>query len=76
MLHDNYLSLVESNQQQIKKLEAKVKRKTRKQGQLLGEFGFVLCIALSSLFRDRKIKIKKSDVAVLENFKDMNLLSK
>ena len=32
----------------LKKLEAKFMRKTRKQGQLLSESGFVQCMALSS----------------------------
>ena len=44
----------------LKKSEAKFKRKTRKQGQLLSEDGFVLCIASPSLSRDRRIKMKKS----------------
>ena len=43
----------------LKKSEAKFKRKTRKQGQLLSESGFSLCIAPPSLSRDR-IKMKKS----------------
>ena len=42
-----------------KKSEAQFKRKTRKQGQLLSESGFVLCIAPPSLSRDRRIKMKK-----------------
>ena len=46
----------------LKKSEAKFKRKTRKQGQLLSESGFVLCRASPSLYRDRKIKMKKSSV--------------
>ena len=45
---------------QLKKSEAKFKRKIRKQGQLLSESEFVLCIAPSSLSRDRRIKMKKS----------------
>ena len=44
----------------LKKSEVKFKRKTRKQGQLLSESGFVLCIAPPSLSRDRKIKMKIS----------------
>ena len=40
----------------LKKSEAKFKRKTRKQGQLLCEFGFVLCTAPPSLSRDSRIK--------------------
>ena len=43
----------------LKKSEAKFKRKTWKQRQLLSEFRFVLCIAPRSLSRDRKIKMKK-----------------
>ena len=45
----------------LKKLETKFQRKTRKQGQLLSESGFVLCIAPPSLSRDR-IKMKKSKI--------------
>ena len=44
----------------LKKSEAKFKRKTRKQKQLLSESGFVLSIASSSLSRDRRINMKKS----------------
>ena len=44
----------------LKKSEAKFKRKTWKQGQLLSESGFVLCIAPPSLSRDRRINMKKS----------------
>ena len=43
----------------LKKSEANFEQKNRKQGQLLSESGFVLCIAPSSLSRDRRIKIKK-----------------
>ena len=45
----------------LKMSEAKLKRKSRKQGQFLSESGFVLCIAPTSLSRGRKIKMKKSD---------------
>ena len=48
------------NLSKLKKSEAKFKRKTRKQGKLLSESGFVLCIAPQSLSRDRRIKTKKS----------------
>ena len=44
----------------ILKSEAKFKRKNQKQGQLLSESGFVLCIAPESFSRDRRIKMKKS----------------
>ena len=44
----------------MKKLEVKFKGKNRKQGQVLSECGFVLCIAPPSLSRDRGIKMKKS----------------
>ena len=44
----------------LKKSEAKVKRKNRKQRQLLSDCGFVLCIAPPSLSRSRRIKMKKS----------------
>ena len=44
----------------LKKSEAKFKRKTRKQGQILSESGFVLCIAPPSLSCDRRIKMNKS----------------
>ena len=43
----------------VKKSEAKFKRKIRKHRQLLSDSGFVLRIAPPSLFRDRKIKMKK-----------------
>ena len=43
----------------LKKSAAKFKPKTRKQGQLLSECGFVLCIAPPSLSRDSRIKMKK-----------------
>ena len=39
----------------LKKSEAKINRKTRKQRQLQRESGFVLCIAHLSLSRDRRI---------------------
>ena len=42
----------------LKKLEAKLKRKTLKHSQLLNESGFVLGIAPRSLIRDRRIKMK------------------
>ena len=60
MLHDDYLCLVESGKQQIKKVRRKFKRKTWKQRQLLSESGFVLRIAPPSLSRDRRIKMKKN----------------
>ena len=44
----------------LKKSEAKLNRKTRKQGQLPSESGFVLSIAPPPLSRDRRIKLKKS----------------
>ena len=66
MRHGNYLCLEECKQQ-----EAKFKRKNRKQGQLLSESGFVLCIAPSSLSRDRRIKIKKSSSSrTVESFQN------
>ena len=43
-----------------KKSEAKFEPKNQKQGQLLSESGFVLCIAPPSLSHNRKIEIKKS----------------
>ena len=60
MLHDDYLYLVESGKQQIKKVRRKLNRKTWKQGQLLSESGFVPRIAPPPLSRDRMIKMKKS----------------
>ena len=45
---------------ELRKSEVQFKRKTRKQGQLLSESVFVLCIAPPSLSRDRRIKSKKS----------------
>ena len=48
----------------LKKSEAKLNRKTQKQRQLLRDSGFVLCIAPSSLSRDRTIKTLKSKSAV------------
>ena len=45
----------------LQKSEARFKRKTRKQGLLLSESGFVLCTAPPSLSRDRRIKMKKSN---------------
>ena len=57
-----------------------LERKTRKQRQLLSEFGFVLCIALPSLSRDRTIKMKKSIKIGINNlylfimYKNLNLL--
>ena len=41
------------------KLKKSVAKFKRKQGQLLSESGFVLCIAPPSLSCDRRIKIKK-----------------
>ena len=43
----------------LKKSEVKFHRKTRKQGQLLNQSRFVLCIAPPRLSRDRRIKMKK-----------------
>ena len=60
MLHDDYLCLVESGKQQMKKVTRKFKWKTWKQRQLLSESGFVLRTAPPSLSRDRRIKMKKS----------------
>ena len=62
MLHDDYLCLVESGKQQSKKVRRKFKRKTWKQRQLLSESGFVLRIGPPSLSRDRRIKMKKSEI--------------
>ena len=45
---------------ELKKLEAKFTRKKQKQGQLLSESEFVLCIASPSLSPVRRIKMKKS----------------
>ena len=56
---------------ELTKSEAKCKQKNRKQGQLLSESGFVLCIAPSSLSRDRRIKMKKSSSSsTIELFKN------
>ena len=49
-----------STSSKSKRSQAKFKRKNRKQGQLLSESGFVLCIAPPSLSRDRRMKVKKS----------------
>ena len=43
----------------LKKLEAKLIRKTRTQKQLFSESGFVRCVACPSLSRGRRIKMKK-----------------
>ena len=43
----------------LKKSEASVKGNNEKQGQLLSESGFVLCIAPRPLSRDKRIKMKK-----------------
>ena len=66
MLHDDYLCLVESGKQQINEVRRKFKRKTWKQRQLLSESGFVLRIAPQSLSRDRRIKMKKSIMKLVE----------
>ena len=42
------------------KLKKSLKRKNRKQGQLLSKSGFVLCVTPPTLSRDRRIKMKKS----------------
>ena len=62
MLYDNYLSLLGEieTSSQLKQSEAKLQPKTRKQGQLLCESGYVLRIAPTSFSRDRRIKMKKS----------------
>ena len=60
MLHDDYLCLVESGKQQIKKVRKKFNRKTWKQSQLLSESGFILRIAPLPLSCDKKVKMKKS----------------
>ena len=57
----------------LKKFEAKFKRKTRKQRQLLSESEFVLCIAPPSLSRFRRIKMKKSDQCHLEPLFSLNI---
>ena len=44
----------------LRKSDLKFKRKTRKQGQLLNESGFVLCIAPPSLSRDTRMEMMKS----------------
>ena len=54
MLHDNYLSLVESNRQQIK--EVRSKTHTRKQRQFLSESKLVLCTAPASLSLYSQVK--------------------
>ena len=48
----------------LKKSQAKFKRKTQKQRQLLSESEFVQCIAPPSLSRDRRMKMKKSNQAL------------
>ena len=60
MLHDDYLCLVEPGKQQIKEVRRKFNRKTWQQRQLQSKSGFVQRIALLTLSRDRRIKIKKS----------------
>ena len=74
MLHDDYLCLVESGKQQIKKRE--FTRKTWKQGQLLSEFGFVLRTGPTPLFRDRRIKMKKSNQNQMKIQLKLSLLSR
>ena len=59
MLH-SYLCLVESNKQKIKKVNSKTQTITQKHKQLLSGSGFVLCIALPSLSRDRRIKMEEN----------------
>ena len=59
MLNDDYLCLVESGKQQIK-VRRKFNGKAWQQRQLLSESGFVLGIAPPPLYRDRRIKMKKS----------------
>ena len=72
MLHDNYLCLVESNKQQIEEVrKAKFKRKTWKQGQLLSESEFVLCLAPPSLSRE-KIKMKKLNQLKSQHWQDLD----
>ena len=44
----------------LRKLEAKFKRKPRKQRQLVSESGFVQSIAPPPLSRDGRLKMKKS----------------
>ena len=75
MLHDDYLSLVESGKQQIKEIRRKFKRKTWKQRQRLSESGFVLRIAPPSLSRDRRIKMKKSKSELLKLVLDYDALA-
>ena len=60
MLGDNYFYLVESNKQHVKEVKSKTKRKTRKRRQLLSESVFVLCVAPPSLYRDRRLIMKKN----------------
>ena len=62
MLHDNYLCLVESNKQQIEEVGSKIQAENLEtRATPISESGFVLCIAPSSLSRDRRIKMKKSN---------------
>ena len=44
LLDDNYSAWRNLTSSKLKKSEAKLQRKTQKQGQLLNEFGLVLCI--------------------------------
>ena len=51
----------------LKKSEAKLDGKTRKPRELLGESGFILCIAPSLLSRVRRIEMKKSNHGYIQN---------
>ena len=59
MLYDDYLCLVESGKQHIKKVKRKFNRNTWKQRQLFKRVWIWPCIAPPSLSRDRT-KMKKS----------------
>ena len=61
MLQVDFLSVVESEKQQIK--EVKSQPLTKKLGnKSINESGFVLSISPPTLSRDRRIKMKKSDI--------------
>ena len=66
MLHDNYLCLVESNKQKIEEVRSKIQEKIS-ETKATPKRVWICPIAPPSLSRDRRIKMKKSEINSLTN---------
>ena len=74
MLHDNYLCLVESNKQQIEEVRSKMEAVNSETRTTPKRVWIRLCAAHSSRSRDRRIKMKKSIIIIINLQKNIQTL--